>query len=120
MKKAIKKATGATTAPTEEKPKTKKKQVRRKRKIRRKAKTEKPVVRKKRVVEKTVKKRRGRPAKKKPGPKPAPKKTTLIELPINGQTDVDFWSNMVAFLNENKKRSFIIQLDGKSFSLGAT
>ena len=113
MKKAIKAAAETESAPTEEKPVTPKKPVRKKRKVARKAKTEKQVVRK------TAKKRRGRPAKKKAGRKATPRKTTLIELPINDQTDVDFWSNMVAFLNENKKRPFIIQLDGKSFSLGA-
>ena len=127
MKKAVK-ADVAKAAKTE-----KKKVVRKKRKVgTRKAarKTAKrKVVRKRRKVAGKVRKvtkvakRRGRPPlKKKAGRKPAGRKpkaaAELITLPVNNQTDVDFWSNMVAYLNMNKGKSFIIQLDGKSFSLG--
>lgn len=55
---------------------------------------------------------------RKPGPKPRAATASLINLPINNQTDVNFWSNLVAFLNQNKNKSFIIQLDGTSFRLG--
>jgi len=130
MRKAVKKDV-AKAAKTE-----KKKVVRKKRKVgARKAarkSAKKKVVRKRRKVAKIAKvaKKRGRPPlKKKPGRKPGRKPRAkvgrkpkaaaeLITLPINNQTDVDFWSNIVAYMNKNKGRSFIIQLDGTSFSLG--
>ncbi len=122
MKKAVKKdvAKAKTTG--------KKKVVRKKRKVgarkaARKAAKKKVVRKRRRKAKKVAKvtktgKRRGRPPlKKKAGRKPRAA-AELITLPVNNQTDVDFWSNMVAFLNKNKSKSFIIQLDGKSFSLG--
>jgi hypothetical protein len=60
----------------------------------------------------------GRPRKKTTARKVAAKKTT-VELPVNSQTDVDFWSNLVGFLNDNRGKGFVIQLDGKTFALGA-
>jgi len=62
--------------------------------------------------------RPGRPAKKVAVRRAAPEKNQ-IELPINPQTDIDFWSNMVRFLNGNRGDGFAFILDGKSFSLGA-
>jgi len=45
-------------------------------------------------------------------------KKDQIILPVNDQTDVDFWSNMVGFLNKSQGKDYVIVLDGKSFSLG--
>ncbi len=72
------------------------------------------------------KKKAGRPRKtglgrprKETTVREAPVNKEMIELPINAQTGVDFWSNMVKYLNDNQGKSFIIQLDGKTFALGA-
>jgi len=43
----------------------------------------------------------------------------LINLPINSDTDINFWSNLISFLNDKKNKSFIIQLDGEKLSLGS-
>ena len=78
-----------------------------------------------RTVAKVAKRGPGRPRKKRPG-RPATmaaagavtvKKDQII-LPVNDQTDVDFWSNMVGFLNKSQGKDYVIVLDGKSFSLG--
>jgi|GEM_PF-3219244 len=65
------------------------------------------------------KKKRKRRAKRKTATEIAPAATDLITLPINDETNIEFWSGLVTFLNDNRNRSFVIQLDGRSFSLGA-
>ena len=60
----------------------------------------------------------GRPTKKAAVRRVATKKTTTLTLPVNSQTDVDYWINMVGFLNKNRGKSHVIVLDGKNFSLG--
>jgi len=42
-----------------------------------------------------------------------------VVIPVSASTDLTFWSNLVMFLNANKKKTFVIQLDGKSISIGA-
>ena len=61
-------------------------------------------------------KRRGRPRKK------VTRMTAgnSILLPSNINTDLAFWSDMIVFLNKNKGKSFIIQMDGKNFTLHAS
>ena len=103
-----------------------KKKVVRKKRTRTKTASEKTITRKKRPGRKKKTAGRKKTAKKRGRPRTvkstrrrgAEKKTGLITLPINKDTDVAFWSRMVAFLNEKKNKSFVIHLDGKSFSLG--
>jgi len=116
--KVVKKKT-AKKAPTKKKP-TRKKRVAKK------------VVRKK-VVKRVAKRGPGRPRRKGPGrpPKkrgrPAKKVAARrgagtkgqIVIPVTTGTDLTFWSNLVMFLNANKNKTFVIQLDGKSISIGA-
>jgi len=112
--------------PEENKATTKKKPTRKKR-------VAKKVVRKKRVVKKKVAKRGpGRPPKRGPGrpPKKAGRRTKKVAarrsagvkgkvvIPVSASTDLAFWSNLVKFLNANKNKTFVIQLDGKSISIG--
>lgn len=73
-----------------------------------------------RKVAKVAKRGPGRPRKKRPG---RPAKTIAlrevatrkdqITLPVNEQTDLDFWSNMLGFLNENKERTTSLFLTGR-------
>jgi len=55
---------------------------------------------------KSVAPRPGRPARK-------------LVLPVNGRTDADYWINMVSYLNKNKNKSYVIQLDGTNYLLSA-
>ncbi|MFH1999024.1 MAG: hypothetical protein ABIK28_05040 [Planctomycetota bacterium] len=66
-------------------------------------------------------KKAGRPAKKAGRPaKRGPKRITRsIELPIDNN-NLAFWSEMVVFLNDNKGKSFIVQMDGTNYTLCAT
>ena len=58
-------------------------------------------------------KRRGRPAKKVARGRVA----NSILLPINKQTDLDYWTDMIVFLNKYKGKSFMIQMDGVDYTL---
>ena len=90
----------------------------------------KNIVRKKRKTSKKVtkvgKRGPGRPPKKRGPGRPVKKKTVRrvaakpaqIDLPITKNADLDFWSNMVGFLNKNKGKSYVVVLDGKNVSLG--
>lgn len=109
----------------------KKKIVRKKSKTTKKTMRKKPGpkpgnTRKRKARKKVAKRGPGRPPKKRGPGRPAKKKTvrrvaakpSQVTLPITAQTDVDFWSNMVGFLNKNKGKDYVVVLDGKSFSLG--
>ena len=63
-----------------------------------------------------VAKRRGRPAGKKRGRKATAKSITI---PVHGMDDLIYWHEMVTFLNNNKGKSFTVQMDGLSYSLHA-
>lgn len=85
---------------------------------------------KRKVAKKTVKKakRRGRPrgsktrTKKKRGRVGRPRKTvsaSSITLPVGTKVDIGFWSDVVVFLNKNKGKTFIVQMDGVRYSLNS-
>lgn len=61
-----------------------------------------------------VAKRRGRPAGRR-GRKAAGSSMTLTVT----DESLQFWNEMIVFLNENKGKNFIVQTDGKNFSLVA-
>jgi hypothetical protein len=112
---------------------TKKKVIRRKKKVAKKA-TRKKIVRRKKKVRMVAKRGPGRPptkrgpgrpAKKRRGRQPMKKvgrragaRNDVINLPITAQTDTKFWTDLLLFVNMNRRKAFIIQLDGLKFSLG--
>jgi len=68
-------------------------------------------------------KRRGRPAGRKAGKRrgrPAAgrggKSTKSIAIPV-ANDNLQFWNDMVVFLNAHKGKAFIVQMDGSNFSL---
>ena len=85
---------------------------------------------KKKTVRKVAKKKRprGRP----PGSKSKKKRRTgsakvgrkalmrSITLPVDKPASLNYWSDMVVFLNSNQGKSFIVQMDGTSYTLNAT
>jgi len=65
---------------------------------------------------KAQKKRRGRPPKIKTISTPEVNETT-IHLPINTETDVEFWENLLRFASVQNGNAFYIRLDGMEFKL---
>jgi len=65
---------------------------------------------------KAKKKRRGRPPKKTPAVTVKATDST-IPLPINPETDVEFWENILRFARTQKGAAFYIRLDGERFTL---
>ena len=65
-------------------------------------------------VAKKVGKKRGRP----PGIKKAAKATARsLLIPKNVSNELAFLSDMVVFLNKNKGKTFVVQMDGVNYSL---
>jgi len=73
-----------------------------------------------RPAAKKTKKKAGRPKGKKPGRKPGrpklsggkAKTTNSMELPVDIPADITYWSEFVAFLNNNAGKTFTVQTDG--------
>jgi hypothetical protein len=61
-------------------------------------------------------KRPGRPRKK--GSRG--KTSNSITIPVDRNSDIDFWSDLVVYLNKNNRKAFHIQLDGINYSLHAS
>jgi len=61
-------------------------------------------------------KRPGRPRKK----VRRVKVSNSITLPLDRNSDLSFWSELVVYLNKNTGKSFVIQMDGVNYTLHAS
>jgi len=121
MKMAIKKSTAPVKSAGKKKKtrrKTRKKTAKKKtikrgpakRKVAKKAKRGRPPLKK---TSRTGKKRGRRPGRKRATRRAA----GTLKLSVTRQTDIDFWTKLISYLNKNKGKTFVIQLDGKDYSL---